>query len=63
MFTLPWTDKSFVDVFASQAPDPELLHQLVHLVRALLEELVGYQGTQSAVGEDGAPASLRALSG
>lgn len=38
VFTLPWDDKSFVDVFASQAPDPERLRQLVHLVRALLEE-------------------------
>ncbi|MEU9189378.1 hypothetical protein AB0D14_33515 [Streptomyces sp. NPDC048484] len=38
MFTLLWDDKSFTDVFTSQAPDPERLRQLVHLVRALLEE-------------------------
>ncbi|WP_063484256.1 hypothetical protein [Streptomyces ambofaciens] len=36
--TLPWEDKSFTDVFDSPAPDPERLRQLVHLVRALLEE-------------------------
>ncbi|MFP3991556.1 hypothetical protein U9R90_29635 [Streptomyces sp. E11-3] len=36
--TLPWEDKSFVDVFTSPAPDPDRLGQLVHLVRSLLEE-------------------------
>ncbi|MEG3627767.1 hypothetical protein [Streptomyces poriticola] len=36
--TLPWEDKSFTDVFVSPAPEPERLRQLVHLVRALLEE-------------------------
>lgn len=38
MFTLPWDDKSFVDVLTASAPDPERLRQLVHLVRALMEE-------------------------
>ncbi|MGW6275670.1 MULTISPECIES: hypothetical protein [unclassified Streptomyces] len=38
VFTLPWSDKSFVDVFTSSAPDPERLRQLVQLVRGLLEE-------------------------
>lgn len=38
VFTLPWDDKSFADVFTSAAPDPERLRQLVHLVHALLEE-------------------------
>ncbi|MET7619398.1 hypothetical protein [Streptomyces sp. NPDC005408] len=38
VFTLPWDDKSFVDVFTSTAPDPDRLRQLVHLVHALLEE-------------------------
>ncbi|MEV0371483.1 hypothetical protein AB0I10_16915 [Streptomyces sp. NPDC050636] len=38
VFTLLWDDKSFADVFTSAAPDPERLRQLVHLVRALLEE-------------------------
>ncbi len=37
-FTLPWDDKSFVDVLTSPHPDPERLRQLVHLVRTLLEE-------------------------
>lgn len=36
--TLPWGDKSFVDVFTSSAPDPERLRELVELVRVLLEE-------------------------
>ncbi|MET8112959.1 hypothetical protein [Streptomyces prasinus] len=36
--TLPWEDRSFADVLDSPAPDPERLRQLVHLVRALLEE-------------------------
>ncbi|MET9549523.1 MULTISPECIES: hypothetical protein [unclassified Streptomyces] len=38
VFTLPWGDKSFADVFTSSAPDPERLRQLVQLVRGLLEE-------------------------
>ncbi|MGW7067179.1 hypothetical protein ACWGII_13990 [Streptomyces sp. NPDC054855] len=38
VFTLPWSDRSFVDVFTSPAPDPERLRQLVELVRGLLEE-------------------------
>lgn len=38
VFTLPWSDKSFVDLFTSSAPDPERLRQLVQLVRGLLEE-------------------------
>ncbi|MBT2487453.1 hypothetical protein J7E96_02635 [Streptomyces sp. ISL-96] len=38
VFTLPWDEKSFTDVFTSPAPDPERLDQLVHLVHALLEE-------------------------
>lgn len=38
VFTLPWSDRSFVDVFTSSAPDPERLRQLVQLVRGLLEE-------------------------
>ncbi|MCZ1007869.1 hypothetical protein O1L68_15210 [Streptomyces lydicus] len=37
-FTLPWGDKSFLDVLTSPSPDPERLQQLVHIVRALLEE-------------------------
>ncbi|QEU96289.1 hypothetical protein [Streptomyces kanamyceticus] len=36
--TLPWHDKSFVDVLTSDVPDPERLRQLVQLVRGLLEE-------------------------
>ncbi|WP_369212646.1 hypothetical protein [Streptomyces flavofungini] len=36
--TLPWNDKSFVDVFTSPSPDPERLRRLVELVRGLLEE-------------------------
>ncbi|MBQ1098547.1 hypothetical protein KBY55_21285 [Streptomyces sp. b94] len=35
---LPWEDSSFTDVLDSAAPDPARLRQLVHLVRALLEE-------------------------
>ncbi|WP_329147440.1 hypothetical protein OIU91_17340 [Streptomyces sp. NBC_01456] len=37
-FTLPWDDKSFLDVLTSPSPDPERLQQLVHIVRVLLEE-------------------------
>ncbi|ATL25653.1 hypothetical protein [Streptomyces formicae] len=37
-FTLPWSDKSFMDVLTSAVPDPERLRQLVQLVRGLLEE-------------------------
>lgn len=36
--TLPWDDKSFVDVLTSPAPHPDRLQQLVHIVRTLLEE-------------------------
>ncbi|GHH07320.1 hypothetical protein [Streptomyces lanatus] len=36
--TLPWDDKSFVDVLTSPAPHPDRLRQLVHIVHALLEE-------------------------
>ncbi|MFD0008226.1 hypothetical protein ACFVJ4_38375 [Streptomyces sp. NPDC127178] len=36
--TLPWDDKSFVDVFTSPAPHPDRLQQLVYIVHALLEE-------------------------
>ncbi|MFJ8147355.1 hypothetical protein ACIQ8D_07520 [Streptomyces sp. NPDC096094] len=36
--TLPWEDSSFTDVLDSPAPDPGRLQQVVHLVRALLEE-------------------------
>ncbi|MGY6023052.1 hypothetical protein [Streptomyces spinosirectus] len=35
---LPWDDKSFADVLTSPAPAPDRLPQLVHLVRAHLEE-------------------------
>jgi hypothetical protein len=38
VFTLPWSDRSFVDVFTSSAPDPERLGHLVQLVRGFLEE-------------------------
>lgn len=38
VWTLPWDDRSFTDVFTAPAPDPERLGQLVHMVRALLEE-------------------------
>lgn len=38
VFTLPWSDKSFVDVLTSPVPDPDRLRQLVQLVRSLLEE-------------------------
>ncbi|MFE0173328.1 hypothetical protein ACFWZ2_13495 [Streptomyces sp. NPDC059002] len=38
VFTLPWGDKSFVDVFTASAPDAERLRQLVQLVRGLMEE-------------------------
>ncbi|WP_055489031.1 hypothetical protein [Streptomyces sp. TP-A0356] len=34
--TLPLDDRSFADVLASSAPDPDRLRQLVHLVHALL---------------------------
>ncbi|MFC4056368.1 hypothetical protein ACFOY4_42355 [Actinomadura syzygii] len=36
--TLPWHDKSWVDVLTSPAPSPERLRQLVHLVHTHLEE-------------------------
>lgn len=36
--TLPWTDRSFLDVLASPAPEPERLRVFVSLVRSLLEE-------------------------
>jgi hypothetical protein len=36
--TLPWDDKSFVDVLTSPAPPSDRLQQLVHLVHAHLEE-------------------------
>ncbi|MFD4630194.1 hypothetical protein ACFVYR_20395 [Streptomyces sp. NPDC058284] len=36
VFTLPWSDKSFADVFTAPAPDPERLRQLVQLVRGLM---------------------------
>ena len=36
--TLPWSDKSWADVFTSPAPPPDRLQQLVHLVHAHLEE-------------------------
>ncbi|MGW6737470.1 hypothetical protein [Streptomyces sp. NPDC055013] len=36
--TLPWDDKSLVDVLTSTAPQPDRLQQLVHIVHALLEE-------------------------
>lgn len=35
---LPWRDKSWADVLTSPAPPPDRLRQLVHLVRAHLEE-------------------------
>ncbi|MGW6398778.1 hypothetical protein [Streptomyces sp. NPDC055134] len=35
---LPWGDKSWADVLTSPAPPPGRLRQLVHLVRAHLEE-------------------------
>ncbi|MEU3710216.1 hypothetical protein [Streptomyces catenulae] len=37
-FTLPWSDKSFLDVLNSSNPDPARLQQFVHMVRSLLEE-------------------------
>ncbi|CAL9504131.1 hypothetical protein [Streptomyces sp. enrichment culture] len=36
--TLPWDDKSFVDVLTSPAPEPDRLAMFVSLVRGLLEE-------------------------
>ncbi|GAA0636455.1 hypothetical protein GCM10009601_56220 [Streptomyces thermospinosisporus] len=36
--SLPWEDRSFTDVFDSPSPESERLRQLVHLMRALLEE-------------------------
>jgi hypothetical protein len=36
--TLPWGDKSWVDVLTSPTPPPDRLRQLVHLVHAHLEE-------------------------
>ncbi|WP_171169231.1 hypothetical protein [Streptomyces sp. I05A-00742] len=38
IFTLPWADKSFADVFVSPSPDHDRLRQLVHVVHTLLEE-------------------------
>ncbi|MGW0909553.1 hypothetical protein [Streptomyces sp. NPDC002853] len=38
VWTLPWSDRSFVDVFTSSAPEPERLRHLVELVHGLLEE-------------------------
>ncbi|MFG2022939.1 hypothetical protein [Streptomyces sp. NPDC048825] len=35
---LPWSDKSFVDVFTSPAPEPGRLDMLASLVRSLLDE-------------------------
>ncbi|NGO45531.1 hypothetical protein [Streptomyces ureilyticus] len=35
---LPWSDKSFVDVFTSPAPEPGRLEMLTSLVRSLLGE-------------------------
>lgn len=35
---LPWDDKSWADVLTSPAPPPDRLQQLVHLVRAHMEE-------------------------
>jgi hypothetical protein len=35
---LPWDDNSWADVLSSPAPPPDRLLQLVHLVRAHLEE-------------------------
>ncbi|MFF4846143.1 hypothetical protein [Streptomyces collinus] len=35
---LPWDDKSFMDVLSSPAPDEVRLRELVHIVRALVEE-------------------------
>ncbi|MEU4040140.1 hypothetical protein [Streptomyces collinus] len=35
---LPWDDKSFMDVLTSPSPDEDRLRELVHVVRALLEE-------------------------
>ncbi|MDT0347153.1 hypothetical protein [Streptomyces litchfieldiae] len=36
--TLPWRDKSFVDVLTSPAPEPDRLSMLVTLVTGLVEE-------------------------
>lgn len=36
--TLPWEDKSWADVLTSPMPPPDRLRQLVHLVRAHLDE-------------------------
>ncbi|MEU8889048.1 hypothetical protein [Streptomyces sp. NPDC048442] len=57
VFTLPWDDKSFLDVLTSPAPDPDRLAQLVHLVRALLEEwwdTKGYDRRAAKMGRRGA---------
>ncbi len=43
--TLPWSDKSFADVFTSAAPDPERLRQLAALVRGLIEEWWACKGS------------------
>jgi hypothetical protein len=45
--TLPWTDKSFLDVLASPAPEPERLRVFVTLVRSLLEEWWDTKGYES----------------
>ncbi|MER8161165.1 hypothetical protein [Streptomyces sp. NPDC094472] len=44
--TLPWDDKSFVDVFTSSAPEPDRLSMLVSLVRSLLEEWWDTKGSE-----------------
>ncbi|MEV0982606.1 hypothetical protein [Streptomyces sp. NPDC049915] len=36
--SLPWDDKSWLDVLTSPSPEPERLQQLVHLIQAHLEE-------------------------
>ncbi|MFH8612908.1 hypothetical protein ACH4D5_36100 [Streptomyces sp. NPDC018029] len=45
VFTLPWSDKSFADVFTSTAPDPERLRQLVQLVRSLMGDWWDLKGS------------------
>ncbi|MFB7631402.1 hypothetical protein ACFC0M_10715 [Streptomyces sp. NPDC056149] len=52
-FTLPWKDKSFVDVLTSPHPDPDRLRQLVHLVRTLLEEWWETKGRNSRAAKMG----------
>ncbi|MFE3652877.1 hypothetical protein [Streptomyces sp. NPDC057579] len=53
MFTLPWDDKSFVDVLTSSHPDPHRLQQLVHLVRASLEEWWDTKGRNRRIAKMG----------